>query len=314
MAKVNQDQSQLNVQTIEHGPLRWVNVEKPSLAEMEYLKQNFSFHQLALDDCLSRVQLPKVDEYEGYLFVVLHFPLFNPEARLTIPSQVSIFAGADYVVTVHKADLRPLTKLFHDCSNSELVRKEMMGRSSGYLLYRILDGLVDSCFPILNKVISNVDDLEVRIFDITARQLVRELSIVRRDIISYRRIVRPQIEALEHLEREEYPFLKVNPDVYFGDLADHMRRIRVELEDLREVMEGLWDTHRSLTTHHTNDVMRILTVLATVLLPFLIGSSLYGMNVPLPLGDSPLAFTILLLIWAGLAGGLLLFFRLERWL
>jgi magnesium transporter len=281
---------------------------------MEYLKQNFAFHTLALDDCLSRVQLPKVDEYENHLFLVLHFPLFDKEARLTVPSQVSIFVGPQFVVTVHRGDLRPLVKLFQDCVASEVVRREVMGQGPGYLLYRILDGLIDYCFPILNKVIEGVDNLEVHIFDVSARTLVRELSVLRRDIISFRRIVRPQIDVLEILERKEYPFLKLDPDVYFGDLADHMRRLWVELEDLREMMDGLYDTHRSLTTYHTNEVVRILTVIATMLLPFLIVSSLYGMNIGLPLQGSPLAFVVLLLVMTALAGMMMFFFRLRRWL
>jgi magnesium transporter len=110
---------------------------------------------------------------------------------------------------------------------------------------------VDYCFPSLNKIIETVDGLEVRIFDMAAKELARELLVTKRDILAYRRIVRPQIEVLELLEKKEYPFLKVDPDVYFGDLADHVRRISVELEDLKEVIQGLHDTHVSLTTDRT---------------------------------------------------------------
>ena len=298
------------------GDLRWVNVVGPSLAEMEYLKERFGFHSLALDDCMSRVQLPKVDDYDEqhHLFLVFHFPLFDREMRITVPSQVSIFVGQDYVVTVHRGDLRPLVKLFQDCQTSEAVRQGLMGQSVGYLLYRILDGLVDYCFPILNKVIEAVDNLEVRILDVRARGLVRELSLVERDVISYRRIVRPQIDVLEQLERQEYPFLKLDPDVYFGDLADHMRRIRVELEDLNAVLDTFYDTHSTLITHHTNEVIRVLTIIGTVMLAPVIISGLYGMNVPLPMDDSPWALAILLGISAMISGGMLVFFRFRRWI
>ncbi len=251
MVTVEHAQQQLNIKKIAHGPISWLDVEMPTLAEMEYLRRTFDFHTLALDDYLSRVQLPKMDDYDDYLFLVLHFPLFNRDAGLTVPSQVSIFVSGDYLVTVHRGDLRPLMKLFADCAASEPVRKTVMGHSSGYLLYRILDGLVDYCFPSLNKIIETVDGLEVRIFDMAAKELARELLVTKRDILAYRRIVRPQIEVLELLEKKEYPFLKVDPDVYFGDLADHVRRISVELGDLKEVLQGLHDTHVSLTTDRT---------------------------------------------------------------
>ena len=306
-------QQQLNIKKIAHGPISWLDVEMPTLAEMEYLRRTFDFHTLALDDCLSRVQLPKMDDYDDYLFLVLHFPLFNQEARLTVPSQVSIFVSGDYLVTVHRGDLRPLMKLFADCEASEPVRKTVMGHSSGYLLYRILDGLVDYCFPSLNKIIETVDGLEVRIFDMAAKELARELLVTKRDILAYRRIVRPQIEVLELLEKKEYPFLKVDPDVYFGDLADHMRRISVELEDLKEVIQGLHDTHVSLATDRTNEVIRTLTVIATIMLPLSVISGLYGMNVSLPLDSSPYAFLVVLAVMAIVAGGMLLFFRSRRW-
>ena len=310
------EERRLNIAEVSHQGLTWVNVVGPTLGEMTYLEGRFAFHTLALDDCLSRVQLPKVDEYDDphHLFLVLHFPLFDRQMRITRPSQVSIFVGPDYVVTVHRGDLRPLTKLFQDCQESEVVRQGTMGQSVGYLLYRILDGLVDYCFPILNKVMEAMDKLEVQVYDVRAPELIRELSVAERDIISYRRIVRPQISVLELLERKEYPFLRLDPDVYFGDLADHMRRISVELENLKDVMDTLYNTHFTLTSHRTNEVVRVLTIIGTIMLAPVIVSGLYGMNVSLPLGNSAQAFGILLGISAAISAVMLVFFRLRRWI
>lgn len=313
MTTLEQAQQQLNIKKVEYGPIFWLDVEMPTLAEMDHLRRTYDFHPLALDDCLSRVQLPKVDDYDDYLFLVLHFPIFNREARLTVGSQVSVFVSGNYVVTVHKGDLRPLTKLFKDCEDSEAVRKAVMGHSSGYLLYRVLDGLVDYCFPILNRLIEAVDTLEARVLDTAAKGLPGELSVTKRDILAYRRIVRPQFQALELLEKKEYPFLKVDPDVYFGDLADHVRVIAVELEDLKEVVESLQNTHVSLTTHRTSEVMRLLTIIATIMLPLSVLSGLYGMNVNLPLDESRYAFGAVIAVMAAIAGGMLFFFRSRRW-
>jgi len=309
-------QQEFNVAEVIFGDLTWVNVSRPSLAEMEYLKGRFGFHSLALEDCTSRVQMPKLDEYDEpqHLFLVLHFPLFDREMRITVPSQVGIFVGPDYVVTVHRGDLRPLVKLFQDCQESETVRQAVMGQSVGYLLYRILDGLVDYCFPILNKIMEALDNLEMRILDVRARALVRELSLVESDVISYRRIVRPQIAVLEQLERHEYPFLELDPELYFGDLADHMRRIHAELEDVKAVLDTLYDTHSTLLTHHTSEVVRVLTIIGTVMLAPVIISGLYGMNVPLPMEKSPWAFGVLLGVSIAISATMLAFFRLRRWI
>jgi len=301
----------LNIHSVKQGDITWIDIPAPSIAEMKWLEERYPFHSLDLDGCLSRVQLPKLDEYDTYLFLVLHFPIFSKQSRITLRAEVDTFVGADYVVTVHTGVLKPLVKLFHDCQQSDVVRQEVLGRSSGYLLYRILDTLVDYCFPILRKVIQNVDLIEERIFEEREREVVKEISVIRRDIISYRRIVRPQLEVLEE---KEYPFLKVDPDVYFGDLADHMRRILVELEDVREVMASLADAFNSFASHHTNEVVRVLTIIATIMLPLSVVSGLYGMNVRLPLASSGYAFAGVLGAMALIATVMLIFFRLRRWI
>ena len=304
----------LNVEVVRNGPVSWVNVERPGTAEMAYLRQRYDFHQLSLDDCLSVVQMPKLDEFDDHLFMVMHFPQFDEQSRITQPSEVDVFAGSDYIVTVHSGDLRPLVKLFSDCRTSDEVREDIMGRGSGYLLYRVLDSLVDYSFPILRRIMANVDDLERRVFETFGQDVVRELALIRRDILSFRRLVRPQIEVLEELEERDFEVLKVDGDIYFGDLADHMRRIRSELEDLKEVVEGLYDAHGSLAMIRTNDIVRILTVAATVILPFVVVSSVYGMNIDLPIDDRGWSFAAVMVLSGAVSVALLVLFHLRRWL
>jgi magnesium transporter len=315
MTVTEQAGRQLNVEVVEHGELRWLDIMRPSLAEMTYLKERFPFHPLDLEDCLSKIQLPKLDEYPDYLFLVLHFPLFDKAKRLTRPSEMDIFVGANYIVTVHNGELGPLTKLFQDCKLSEPVRHDVMGRSSGWLLYRILDGLVDYCFPILNKVIDSVEAVEDHVFETRrAGTALQELSLIRRDILSYRRIVRPQIDVLQSMKEKEYPFLKVDPEIYFGDLADHMRRLWVDLEDLKEDIEGLHDTFNSLSSHRTGEIIRVVTVGGAIALPAIVIASIYGMNVPLPLQGSAWAFGVILGATAFITVAMLVYSRIRRWL
>jgi len=304
---------QLNIQVVEHGGLAWYDLRHPGLAEMEYLKNHFPFHPLDLDDCRSRVQLPKLDEYPSYVFMVLHFPLYDARQRLTRPSQVAVFAGPTYIVSVHSGDLRPLTKLFQDALVSAEVRKDAMGHGSGFLLYTLLDRLVDYCGPILNKLISNVDTVESQMLERTSGVL-QELAVARRDILSYRRVVRPQIQVLETLENKEFPFLKLESGVYFGDQADQMRRIWVELEELKEVSEGLQETHAAVTSEHTNEVIRVLTLFASIMLPLTVITGLYGMNVGLPGQGSMFAFASIVGGMAVLSIGMLAFFWKRDWL
>lgn len=314
VAKPTITRTEPSIKSIAWQKLTWVDIEQPTEMETEYLAEHYPFHPLDLDDCRSKMQLPKIDEYEDYFFMIFHFPVFNPEARVTTPSQVSIFIGEDYLITLHQGDLKPLVTLFRACETNEKIREESMGRSSGYLLYLILDRLVNYCFPILNRIGENIDEVEDRIFGESPKGTVAGVAILRRDIISFRRIIRPQTEAVETLEQKEWPVFKEDPEIYFGDIADHLRKIRDTLDDYKEVVEGLSDTNNTLTSFRTNEVMRVLTIIATIMLPLTLVASILGMNIyPMPV-ESPAAFAGLMAAMAGIIGGMLAFFRSRRWI
>ena len=305
---------QLNIESVAWGELTWINIEQPTEQETEYLAKNYPFHPLDLDDCLSRIQRPKIDVYDEYLFLVFHFPVFSKEARVTTPSQVSVFIGKDYLITLHKGDLKPLVKLFNQCQSDEEVMQEHFSQGSGYLLYRILDRLVDYCLPILNKIGGNIEEVEDNIFAEKARGTVREISALRRDVISFRRIIWPMRAVIGSMEPKIRRFTKMDMEVYFGDMTDHVDKIWDALDEYKEIIEGLNDTYDSLASHRTNEVMRMLTIIATILLPLTVIASLYGMNVPLPFQDSNFSFLIVFFIWAIIVSGMLYFFRRHRWI
>jgi magnesium transporter len=309
-------EGELNIEQIAWNGLTWVNIEKPTPREREYLAQNYPFHPLDLDDCLSRIQRPKIDEYEDYLFIVLHFPLYSKEARVVVPSQVSIFIGKDYLVTSHAGVLKPLVKLFRDCQLNDEARQENM-KSPGYLLYRITDRLVDYCLPITNKIMWNIEKVEDDVFNTRGRGTVREISILRRDIISFRRIIWPMRAVIATLERKTDPFTKEDMKVFWDDAVDHIDKIWDTLDECKEIIEGLKDTHDSLYSYRTNEVIRVLTIIATIMMPLTLVASVYGMNIPLPggiEGGSMLSFITILLVMVAAIGGMLLFFRRRHWI
>jgi len=308
-------EEQLNLESLTWGNLTWVNIEGPTEQETEYLAQNYHFHPLDLDDCLSRIQRPKIDEYKDYLFLVFHFPVFSAETRVTTPSQLSVFIGKNYIVTLHKGELKPLVKLFRECQVDEESQQEYFGQGPGYLLYRVVDRLVDYCLPILSKIGDNIEATEDSVFSDRVRGTVREISILRRDIISFRRIIWPMRAVIGSLEPKIRRFSTMDMAVYFGDMVDHVDKIWDGLDEYKEVIEGLKDTHDSLATNHTNEVMRILTVIATVLLPITVVASIFGMNIPLgPFRDSPYSALYISLICLAIIGGMLYFFRRQHWI
>jgi len=307
-------EEQLNVESLTWGDLTWVNIEKPTERETEYLAQNYPFHPLDLDDCLSRIQRPKIDAYKDYLFLVFHFPVFSKEARVTTPSQLSVFIGQNYLITLHKGELKPLVKLFKECQIDEESRQENFSQGSSYLLYRIIDRLVDYCLPILNKIGDNIEEAEDRIFSERPRGAIKEISTLRRDVISFRRIIWPMRAVIGSLEPKVRRFTKTDLAVYFGDMVDHVDKIWDGLDEYKEIIEGLNDTHDSLANNRTNEVMRILTIAAAILLPITLVASIWGMNIPLPFQHSSYSLLYIILIMVGIIGGMLYLFRRQRWI
>ena len=306
---------ELNVETLTWGDLTWVNIEKPTERETEYLAQNYSFHPLDLDDCLSRIQRPKIDEYKDYLFLVFLFPIFDKEARVTTPSQISAFIGEKYLITLHSGELKPLVKLFRECQIDEESRQEYFNQGSGFLLYRIIDRLVDYCLPSLNKIGDNIERTEDNIFSATGMpKAIEDISMLRRDIISFRRIIWPMRAVIGSLEPKIRRFTKMDLAVYFGDTVDHVDKIWDALDEYKEIIEGLNDTHDSLAANRTNNIVRMLTIVATILLPITVVSSIFGMNIPLPFQNSSHSLLYVFLIIIAIIASMLYFFRRQRWI
>jgi len=303
------------LETVVHKDLTWTNIEKPTSEEMGYLRERYPFfHPLDLEDCLSKIERPKIDEYENYLFIVMHFPVFDKMTRRLGSSQVAIFVGHGFLVTVSDGTLKPLVQDFTNCQEDGEFRERFMGRGSNYLLYEVIDSLMDFCFPILDKESQNIERVEERIFEEGARKMMREISIIRRNLINFRRIIKPQMAVIASLERKDWEFLRGDMDVYWGDVSDHTAQIWDRLQELREVIEGLGDTIDSLTSHSLNEVMKYLAIIAITFGSLEAISGIYGMNIPLPLAGSPFAFLIILGIMGLVSGIMFIFFRRARWL
>jgi magnesium transporter len=302
------------IRTITHGNLTWIDLPDPTPSNITYLEENFPFHPLDFDDLSSRRQRPKLDEYDDYLFLVLQFPVYDKDLRVTTPSEVDIFVGPDFLITIHKGRVWPLDRYFEACEGSEKMRDEDMSMGSGYLLYRIIDQLVDNFFPIVYKIERNVQEIEDMIFTHGGRETVEEISVLRRDIIAYRRIVKPLMPVISRLEYIKSRLIHEDLEVYFSDIGDHLARVWESLEDQKGIIEALNDTHDSLISHRTNEVIQALTIISVIILPLTLVSGLYGMNVRLPLGDWAFAFEAILALMGFTALAMLFFFKSRRWI
>ena len=296
-----------------HG-LTWIHLDTPTLRETTLLADRFGWHPLDLEDVLSRRQRPKVDEYPDYLFGVLHFPVYDKAIQRLNAAELDLFVGNGYLVTLPAVELLPVTRLFARSQEDDELREQLFSKGSGYLLYHILDDLFDYCFPILDKIGHKLDSIEDDMFEKRAEEVVRDLSNVKQEIISYRKIIKPERSTLRLLERQIERFLPEDLELYFDDIVDASERIWDLLDNYKEVVEALEDTNESVISHRQNDVLRILTVVSVVLLPLTLITGIFGMNVRFPGWETATAFWVIAGGMLALAVGLIAFFRYKRWL
>jgi magnesium transporter len=300
---------------LEAAGLRWLNFESPTAVETAYLAQHFDFHELDLEDVLSTRQRPKVDEYDEYMFLVLHVPWFNKVKGRLDAAELNVFVAQGLVITLPNVALKPIGRLFTQLEANPERREEYFGKGSGYLLYEILSELFDYCFPILDKIGFKLDRLNDAIFtERRSEEVVRDISDVKQEIVAYRKVIKPERSTLRLLERSRARYLPEDLEVYFDDIVDKAERVWDQLDNYKEVVEALEQTNESVIAHKQNDILRVLTVFSVVLLPLTLISGIYGMNVGLPRQNAADAF------WA-IVGGMLCiiiamlgYFRHKNWL
>jgi magnesium transporter len=303
------------VEVVEAPGLRWINIERPRQVDQAWLEERFEFHPLDYEDVFSRNQRPKVDEYDEYLFIVLHFPRYDKKVARLNAAELDLFVGPDYLITIQNEPLQAVEYLFERCRGSEELRDGLFSKGPGYLLYKIVDDCVDASFPMLRKMGNKLERIEEEIFEgEQSAEVVRDISNVKQEIINFRKIVRPQRSAFRDLERTKARYIAEDLDIYFDDINDASERVWDMLENYKEVVEGLESTNESAIAHRTNETFRVLTAISVIVLPLTLVASIWGMNVGVPGEESRTAFWAIMAFMLLLLGGMIAYFRRRGWL
>jgi magnesium transporter len=299
---------------VEAAGLRWYHIERPRQADRDWLEAEFGFHPLDLEDVASRNQRPKLDVYDEYLFIVLHFPVFDKPTGRLLTSELDVFVGPDFLITLPNEPLPPLASMFDRFAAREELRGEVLSKGSGYLLYKLVDTNVDAAFPMHRKMGAKLERIEDDIFEGRSQAVVRDISEAKQEILNFRKISRPQRAVLRDLERTKQRYLAEELEIYFDDISDAAERIWDILENYKEVVEGLESTNESVLSHRLNDSFRILTAVSVILLPLTLIASIFGMNVAVPGEGDLTAFWLIMGLMAAVLVGLVAYFRRRGWL
>jgi magnesium transporter len=284
----------------------WVDIQRPTEENFRALVQQFGLHPLAVEDVHTAHQRPKLDRYGDARLIVLFDAQLTPSHRRVVLREVDLFVGANYVVTVHRFPAPCLTALrerwLHDPT---LVEPD----PNGFLLYHLADGLIDTYFPVADALETKIARIEQRLLSGFDRAVLREILLVRRDLLQFRKVLGPQRDVFGSLSRHEDPLFDNSTVAYFADLVDHLLRVAEAVDVQRELLGAALESYRSNQSYALGEVVKRMTALTiTLMVPTLI-AGVYGMNFqympelqwllgyPWALGLMALAVAITLLIF-----------------
>src|SRR3989338_10163035 len=300
--------------TIVHKEITWIDFEDISDSDIQYLQENFNIHPLAIEELVTPTYQPKVVQYDNCLFLSIHIPLFDIEHRTTYPGELDIILTSNHLITSHRQSIYQLTKFLEDLEKSEGKRRLYLEATPAHLLYRLIEILLDSSFPRLNRISEKLDFIESQVFAEKEKEMVFEISVLKRDILNFRRTLKPQRSILESIIQKDHPFIPLETKIYFQDLIGTNIRLWNLLESQKETIEALEATNNSLLSNKLDLTMKVLTIFSAVLLPMTVYSNMLAMSARIPFGDNPNAFWIHVGFMALLSIITMTVFRIKKWL
>lgn len=296
---------------IANDEMVWIDFEAPEDKEIEVLKDVFKFHPLAIEDCLHKLQRPKVDNYKDYYFIVLNEFAEEHTNKYFKSTQLYVFLGINYIVTLHWDNVKVINDTVKEVINSPY----LFERGIDFILYTILDNMVDNYFPLSESISDKIDMIEESILRNPKKKVQDDILILKRNILKFRKVLSPQRDALNTLLRHDFPLIKEENRLYYMDVYDHMLRIYDQLDTYMELLASTMDLYMTQISNRMNEVMKVLTMITTIMMPLSLIAGIYGMNFRyIPFLNSKYGFYGTLGIMAFIAIGEFIYFKKKKWL
>lgn len=302
------------MQEVKSNKFSWLDFEQPNADDVLAIKKKFNLHPLVIEEFSTPTLRPKAAEYDTCLYLAIHIPLFDVDSKTTYPSELDIVVTENALITAHDQEIWQLTEFFKKLKKDQDKREILMSQSPGRLLHYIVEMLLESCFPKLDHISQKLDYIEKEIFDGHETEMVREISIVKRDILNFRRTMKPQRSVLESLAQRDYKLIEPELKPYFQDLIGTNIRIWNSLESVKETIESMEDTNNSLLSNKLDTTMKVLTIFSAIMLPMTVYSNILAMSADIPFGKNPNAFWIHLSIMLFISFLTMTIFKLRKWL
>ncbi|MFY9492945.1 MAG: magnesium transporter CorA family protein [Minisyncoccia bacterium] len=300
--------------TIKSPNVTWLDIKNPSPKELRYLAENYSVHPLILEALAKPTVRSQAEDHNGYVYLVLHFPVFKPAKKVSEPVEVDFILTPDTLISVRYEALEPLEDFLKKCKSAAAARGDILAKDSLYLFYYLIKEMYSFSLRQLDHMDEKIDAIEEAIFAGRHKEMLLALSLARSDVLNFLRTFRPQSTVLESLLARADSFeIKARP--YLIDLLGEHRRVLNQAENNRESIEGLQTTNASLLDHQTGEIMKVLTIMAFVTFPLTLLANIFSMNtITTPIAGRPYDFWIIIGIMLGAVILFFAFFKSKKWL
>lgn len=299
---------------IEYKNLIWIDIIEPNEEDIEYIKNKFALHPLTLEAVIPPIHYPDIDVFRNNIFIILHHPHSKENGEIQI-QEFDIILGKNYLITNHYEKITPLNGIFDECSKSDTKKKEYMEKGVGFLFFTILNRFLKETLFKIDQIESEIDLIEKEIFLEKEKKMVKEISHLKRKIIDLWRVVEPQRAVFDSLRDAGVIFLGQEFKHYFSTLFRTHRKIENALRTAREAIKSLEETNHILVTLKMNEIMGTLTIFSVILLPLTLLASIWGMNTNfLPFIKNPFDFWIIIALMLLTFSGMIIYFRIKKWL
>jgi len=309
--KIEQPQ-EFEPELLTEDAFHWIDLEDPTVKEATILEDPFHFHPLAIEDCLAEVHHPKIDDYESYIFVIVHGVRFDAPNDQFITRELDIFLGKNYLITHHKGPMRSIGTLREQC-NKNLVSSFPKGVD--FLTHQILDLLFEHYFPNLDAIEDKVQLVQIEVFENPTRETLDRVFALKRDVLQLRRICAPQREIVNRLARAEFKVISPRGSVYFRDIYDNLYRIVEASFSYQDIVQSLLDAYLSAVSNRLNETMKRLTLAGAVFAALTVITGIYGMNFEhMPELHWKYGYIMVWVMMLAATGALFYWFKKKEWI
>ena len=296
--------------------ITWIDIQKPKQKDLDELKEKFHLHPFISQQFLPPIHRPKIEEYPNQLFIVLHFPVFNRRHRQTKPVELDFIITPTTLITSHLGKIPDLETFFNDCDLQDYHQSQHF-KSSAHLLFGLLDWLIDACLPMLDNISEKIEKIEGHVFQGKEKEMLSKIALLKRNMIDFRRAIKPQRSVLEILEKKSQRLFSQELKPLAQEVIGSNIRVWNVLENHRELITSIEQTNNSLLSHKLSDIMKFLTVVSFITFPLSVIVGFFGMNVfdNIPLvRRNPLTWLVILAFMFISTSIMVIVFKKKKWL